>query len=198
MNRRELIKIAAVLLGGSLSSTISSAVIANADNANSTRAPQNPFFDADARKSVAILAELIIPKTDTPGAIEAGVPDFIELIVSEWYTDLERQVFLTGLADIEDYSKKAFGKSFRLCDRKEQTAALTWSEKQSKSHRGSSRPGDNTLSEDAPFFLKMKELTVLGYYTSEIGATQELIYNPMPMKYDGDINFADVGRQWSS
>jgi hypothetical protein len=197
MNRREVVKIAAIFLGGSLSNSISSAVIANAgSNANAAIAA-NAFFDTDASNMVAILSELIIPETDTPGAIEAAVPAFIELIVSDWYTEKERDIFLEGLTALEKYCKKTSGKGFSQCASEEQIAALKWAEKESKSFRSKARPGDNTLSETAPFFLKLKELTVLGYYTSEVGAKQELIYNPMPMKYEGDLNFVDVGRQWS-
>lgn len=197
MNRREVVKIAAILLGGSLSGSISSAAIANAVGGIHKAKAANAFFDSESSKSVAILVELIIPETDTPGAIEAGVPAFVELIVSDWYTDKEREIFLEGLAALDKFCQKSFGKSFSRCDTDAQIGALKWVERESKSYRSNAAPGDNTLSEDAPFFLKLKELSVLGYYTSEIGATQELIYNPMPMTYDGDINFVDVGRQWS-
>ena len=52
--------------------------------------------------------------------------------------------------------------------------------------------------ERSPFFFKLKLLTVLGYYTSEIGATNELAFNPVPARYDGDVDFAKVGKQWTS
>ncbi len=54
------------------------------------------------------------------------------------------------------------------------------------------------VDENTPFFAKIKELTVIGYYSSEVGAKQELAYNPMPMRYEGDYDYAKTGgRQWS-
>ena len=53
------------------------------------------------------------------------------------------------------------------------------------------------VDQNTPFFTKLKELTVLGYFTSEVGAKQALAYNPMPMRYDGDYDFDKVGREWS-
>ncbi|MBK8991508.1 MAG: gluconate 2-dehydrogenase subunit 3 family protein [Gammaproteobacteria bacterium] len=47
----------------------------------------------------------------------------------------------------------------------------------------------------APFFAKLRELTVVGYFSSELGATEFLEYNPMPMRYDGDFDF-EVGTHW--
>ena len=53
------------------------------------------------------------------------------------------------------------------------------------------------IDERTPFFAKLKELTVVGYFSSEVGATEFLEYNPMPMRYDGDFDFAEVGTHWS-
>jgi hypothetical protein len=63
------------------------------------------------------------------------------------------------------------------------------------------KPGDGILhvsDEKSPFFFKLKQLTVLGYYTSEVGGTKELSYNPVPGSYEGDYDFDKVGHQWSS
>ena len=90
MDRREILKMAAVVLGGTLSGSLSAAVMAGV---NASGEVSRQLFDASGRKSLVILAELIIPETDTPGAVAAGVPDFIELMVSDWYTDTERTLF---------------------------------------------------------------------------------------------------------
>ena len=117
--------------------------------------------------------------------------------MSDWYTDAEREIFADGLIQLESYSKKQFNKPFNDCRHEQQKTALQWSEESSKNDKVIAVPGSTNSNELAPFFYKLKELTVLGYYTSEVGAKQELIYNPIPMKYDGDIEFSDVGRQWS-
>lgn len=196
MDRRELLKMAAVVLGGTLSASVSSAVMAGI---NTGRKPSKKAFDASSRQSIEIVAELIIPETDTPGAIAAGVPDFIELMFSDWYTDTERKVFTEGLNAMLAHCQKTYNTAFNQCNNSQQTEALKWSEKESRKHTAMpSSPLAPSIDELAPFFVKIKELTVLGYYTSEVGATQELRYNPMPMKYDGDVDYDKIGRQWTS
>lgn len=195
MNRRETLKMAAVVLGGVLSESLSAAVMAGV---NPSGKVSRQLFDASGRKTLEILAELIIPETDTPGAIAAGVPDFIEVMVSDWYTDTERKVFLDGLHELSEYCQQTYGKKINDCSNDEQVSALQWSEQESKKYPAKqSSPLSRAIDENSPFFTKIKELTVLGYYTSEVGAKQELRYNPMPMKYDGNLDFSDVGRQWS-
>jgi hypothetical protein len=148
----------------------------------------------------AVLAELIIPATDTPGAIEAGVPAFIEMMVSDWYTATERSLFIEGLAALNEYCVNQYSKAFLEVGEAQQIKALEHQETLALAYQA---PVDPTAflmpkeDEHAPFFDKLKELVVIGYYHSEVGATQELIYQPMPMGYR-DIPFVEVGRQWSS
>lgn len=93
MNRREILKITAMLLGAGLSGSLSQQVLAGA---LPTAKAAKRVFDDRTRKVVAVLAELIIPKTDTPGAIEAGAPAFIEMMVGDWFDDGERKIFFEG------------------------------------------------------------------------------------------------------
>ena len=195
MNRRELLRRAALLLGGAVSSSVSQALLASVIS----RKAQKPYFNSHQSETVNIAAELIIPATDTPGALQAGVPDFIEMMVSEWYTETERDIFLSGLSDLDVHCQGAGARDFPGASTEQQTAALIAAEQAGKGHPGASPMAamSKTVDETVPFFLKIKELTVLGYYSSEVGAKQELAYNPMPMRYDGNFPFAEVGRQWS-
>jgi hypothetical protein len=160
-------------------------------------------FPGETRQDVSLIADLIIPPTDTPGAVAAGVPEFIELMVADWYTDAERRAFFEGLEKLNAYCAETFGHSFSRCAPEEQTAALEDAERQALEYAAehSAKHSDPVFSEEtdehAPFFAKIKELTVLGYYTSEIGATEELKYNPVPGRYDGAYRFAKVRTQWS-
>ena len=147
-----------------------------------------------------ILAALVIPATDTPGAIEAGVPAFIDRLYSDWYSDQERQIFAGGLAQLEDYCLEHYGQAFVKCSATQQTEALSAADHESRDYqvrRGITFFTGLDIGPDAPFFIKLKHLTVIGYYMSEVGATQELVYKPTPHHYDGDYDFAKVGRQWS-
>jgi hypothetical protein len=196
MNRRTLLKNTAMLLGGLLSSSVTRAVLAGVDGRVGI---ERPVFTGMQKEKCAVLTEMIIPTTDTPGAIAAGVPHFVELMVSDWYTPREREIFFMGLETLDQCSEDRFGIRFLEGTADQRIALLEQAEEDAEQYKppaGGSplRPQED---EEKPFFQKIKELTVLGYYTSEIGAKQELSYLPMPMKY-GDIELAEVGRQWSS
>jgi hypothetical protein len=151
------------------------------------------------RAMVAQLAELIIPTTDTPGAIAAGVPAFIDHIVSTWCTPKERAIFAAGLTALDAFCQAQYGCAFTACDARQRELALADAEQRARGYR--SPAGGSIFSdtdEDAPFFYKLKQLTVLGYYTSEVGGTQELRYEPVPGRYDGDVDFNEIGREWSA
>lgn len=201
MNRRDILKYMMMATGTGFTGSLAQQVMAGA---MPTATPSKALFDEVTAKKVAVLAEMIIPKTDTPGAIEAGVPKFIEMMVSDWYNDGEREIFFAGLAALDTFCDKEFKKPFLKCKPEQQVLALKDAEAQTRGKGGfggglplvSDLQGKTTDAK-SPFFTKIKELTVLGYYTSEVGAQQELVYNPMPMRYEGDYDFVKVGKQWS-
>lgn len=190
MERRQLLKLTALLIGSAVSGSCSRALDSAA---NLHAAPSGDAMDQDVLAEIARLAELIIPETDTPGAIEAGVPNFIHNVVYNWYTDEERAIFIRGLEELDALSDAEVGTRFIAAPEAVQIAILERLE--------ASLPPDPSVSEggggDAPFFAKLKELTVIGYYTSEIGASIEHRYIPVPGRYEGDALLENLGRQWS-
>lgn len=138
-------------------------------------APDSPF-DAHQRATVDQISELIMPATDTPGARAAGVVGFIEVIVGEYYRDDERAAFLRGLADVDARCRALFATTFVACTEPQQVAVLTGMDAESRA-----------MPRGAPqhIFARLKGLTLYGYYTSEIGYTQELLQTFMPGRYDG-------------
>jgi hypothetical protein len=161
--------------------------------------PEKRALGAPRRLLIEALAELIIPETDTPGAIAAGVPDFIDQIVSNWYTETERQIFLDGLTAINARCQSEYDQGFVDCSSQQQTDALSHFETLAKGYKPPPRDMfDRNDPEDTPFFTKIKELTVYGYYTSETGATQELRWVPMPGEYLVDYPLSKVGRSWAN
>ena len=170
MNRRTLLQILALAASGVLHAK-----------------PAASKLDEKQQKILAELAELILPRTDTPGAIDAGVPAFIDHIVSDWYTPTERAIFVEGLRVVA------------AADPAQRVGALQSLEQQAASYVPP--PGTSVFGkpdERSPFFFKLKLLTVLGYYTSEVGSTTELAFNPVPGRYDGNVDFATLGKQWTS
>jgi len=197
VNRREILKIAAAVMGAGLSGSLSTNVLAGLAP---TDKPSRIVFDESSRQAVAVLAEMIIPKTETPGAIEAGAPAFIEMMVADWFNDGERKIFFDGLATLGEFCKSQFQKNFLACDEAQRVAALKDAEKRALTYKSNAPMIDVSqkyIDPNTPFFTKLKELTVLGYFTSEVGAKQVLSYNPMPMRYEGDYDFSKVGREWS-
>lgn len=198
MNRRELLKRTSLLLGGMLTASLVRGVTAGEE---SLRKAAVPLFTAPQRQQVSLLAELIIPTTDTPGAITAGVPDFIEMMVAEWYTETERRLFMQGLQDLDDWCLDTHGADLLASSEAQQIAALEAMEAIAATYAASELDVEaamlGKIDENTPFFAKLKELTVIGYYTSEVGAKEELAYIPMPMRYEGDIPLAEIGRQWA-
>ena len=144
---------------------------------------------------VATLAELIIPETDTPGARAARVHEFVDNMLADWYEDADRDHFLAELATVAEKAKAAYSKSFLDLTEAEQTELLTAMEAESIAWMEALGNGQGD-PEKPPFFVAMKGLTLFGYYTSEIGATQELRVMPMGV-YRGDVPYDEIGRAWA-
>lgn len=130
--------------------------------------------------TIVAMIDQIIPATDTPGAKEARVNEFIDVILTEWADDEERLNFLDGLADMDKQSRELFGKDFASASPSQQVtllrsmddaAALLRAERQRHAPNTVPEP-DAQLKGD--FFSVFKNITLHGYYTSEIAITKEL------------------------
>ena len=135
--------------------------------------------------TVATIAELIIPATDTPGARAAKVNEFIDLVLAEWFDAADRTSFLEGLADLDARSRGLFARDFTASTPEQQTQILTGLDAELAGLREAEKNGDKVEANTPQrFFRMMKRLTLLGYYTSEVGATEEL-HNPIiPGRYE--------------
>ena len=144
------------------------------------------------------MAEIIIPRTDTPGAIDAGVPRFIELMAADWLNDEERAIFQTGLKDMQERIPLEYGKPFTELDAKTQLGILE--DLEAAASDSSWYDFGNLLRDfisDAPCICQVKELTIWGFFTSELGSTQVLRYDPMPMRFDGELPLASDESSWA-
>ena len=191
MDRREAIKRVGVLMGGVLSASTVAGVLGGCRAEPSAVGYVPQTLSAPQDELVTVLAELIIPETDTPGAEAARVNAFIDKMLGEWFKDDERTRFLDGLTDVEARAQASYSKAFQALNLDEQTALLTALEDEAIAARSDSQAAGR------PFFSMLKELTLVGYYTSEVGATQELRYERAPGRYDGCVPYADLGRAWA-
>ena len=190
MDRREALKRTAWIMGGAISAPAMMGILKGC-TAKPTIDWKPVFLSADQGVLVSQVAEIIIPKTDTPGAKDVGVPGFIDQIVKECFTKEDQDKFLAGLKAFDDEAKKEHGDPFAELDGEQQAAFVK------KVHDAAVNTEDGT---SRPFILALKELTMLGFFTSEPGATQVLQYSPVPGAYKGCIplNEAGNGKTWAT
>jgi len=146
------------------------------------------LFTAEQREAVEAMAEAIIPATDTPGASEAGVTDFIEVIVAEWYDAEQREHFMRGLTHLDEHSEALTGVRFPYAGTETQTAILTGLEAEGSAI--SEAPSDAPT----PFFHQFRGLVLYGYYNSEVGMRDELMFRRFPGRFDGCVDVREVTR----
>ena len=146
----------------------------------------NPHQNA----TLVILTDLIIPETDTPGAKAVRVNEFIDLILTEWAHEDERQRFMAGFAEVDQLSNALFAKDFVDVTPVQQAAVITELDQHLAVERENERNSPyvrrrryNQLSNS--FFASVKYMTLYGYYTSEIGFTKELGKEIIPGAYHG-------------
>ncbi len=192
MNRRELLQRASVLVSGSILG-VDSLLAKNINWDNMEAELSAKGIGLFSKKQVQLLnevADTIIPTTDTPGAKDAKTGQFIAVIVSDCYEPADQKRFLDGLTSLENDCKAKTGKSFMKCTAQERQSFLSELDTAQKAYHKSKKKED-----PAHYFRTMKDLTLWGYFTSEIGATQALRFVEYPGKYTtidykkGDRNF---------
>jgi hypothetical protein len=151
-------------------------------------------FNAHQDATVTTMAELIIPATDTPGAKDVRVNEFIDHIVADWYSDEDRARFLTGLADVDTRTQNIFQKNFVDASPAQQAEILRalGDEMAAATAAVADGPRGYRASEPEPegnFYLMFRQLTLTGYFTSEAGFTQQLHEEIIPGRFDGCVPF---------
>jgi hypothetical protein len=192
IDRREAIRRAALILGGAVSASSIAGVLAGCGRGEVSSLSWKPRALSDEQAElVASIAEHILPQTDTPGARAAGVDRFIDAMVADYHRPEERERFLAGLADVNACATRAHGRAFLRLDAARQRDVLEVLDREAFS------PGNGQAAAQYPFMRTMKELAVLGYYTSEIGATKELRYVRVPGRFDGCVPMTATDRTWA-
>jgi gluconate 2-dehydrogenase gamma chain len=183
MDRRQAVKTLGAMMGASL--LLPASVLAHAEEIMEGNIPKARFFDRRQKRLVAALAECVIPRTDTPGAKDAGVPAWIEVIAQDCLDAKDQARFLEGLKEVEAAAFTKFGKSFVKAAYNDQIALLTDLEKTAILQRKEKK--------DAPpaFLLSFKDLVRFTYVNSKRGATEAFDYLLVPGRWDGS---APVGK----
>ena len=197
MTRRELIQKTSLALGYTLSAPVLMGIL-NGCKANYTLNYTPVFFTEDQAKIISALTDIIIPPTETPGAKDAGVPIFIDTFIDQVFSADDKNKFVAGIEEFSNGCKELHQDKFIDAQLSTQITYAKKVHDDAIKEAGSVSEGWwNNNSIDRPFILKMKELTILGFFTSEVGATQVLQYNMAPGPYQGCVPLETVGKAWA-
>ncbi len=188
MDRREAISRVALLLGG----TVLGAEFFLETGCKSTPEKVSELFSTEQVSFLDEVGDTILPTTSTPGAKAAGVGRFMATMVKDCYKPDDQKVFTKGLSQLDDASQKKNGKKFMESTQQQRTAVLIDLDNEQKAYQKTKKKEDPNH-----YFRMMKELTLLGYFTSEVGATKALRYLPVPGKYDGNVPYKKGEKAWA-
>ncbi|HQQ98346.1 MAG TPA: gluconate 2-dehydrogenase subunit 3 family protein [Cyclobacteriaceae bacterium] len=191
MDRRQALQRAGLVLGYAISAPVIAGIM-NGCKSTPELTYKPVFFTEEQAGLVSEVAAIIIPKTDTPGAKEVGVPAFMDQLIKQCYKKEDQDRFLAGLAEFDDGAKKAYGDSFMDLESAKQKEYVK------KTHDAALDAAKAGTAKDKPFILMAKELTVVGFYTSEEGASKILQYAPVPGAFHGCVPMAEVGKTWAT
>jgi hypothetical protein len=138
------------------------------------------------------IAETMLPETATPGAKAAGVGPFMALMVADAYSPDEQTIFTDGLRALERACHQMHGRSFAAATPAERLSLLERLDREQYEAMQTHEDG-----EPVPYFRMMKELALLGYFTSEIGYTQAMRYAETPGRYEPCIPYAPGDKAWA-
>lgn len=180
MNRREALSSVALLLGG----TVIGGQLFSLAGCKSTPEMVNDLFNSDDVSLMDEIAETIIPETKTPGAKAAKTGAFMALMVKDCYTPEHQQIFTAGLKSINESAQTQYKSSFMDLNAEQRKTMLTALDAEQKKYSE-----DEANKEKPHYFKMMKQLTLLGFFTSEIGGTEVLKYVEVPGRYDACIPY---------
>jgi hypothetical protein len=183
LTRRAAIKNAVALVGGTLTATqlglLSESIAATVEDA-----PPR-FLNQEQYSMLSRVADLIIPETDTPGALGTGVPRFIDMMLTDWASPQRQERYVAGLDHIDQRAQDAGASSFCDSSTEQQMTLLRTLDKE-------------VFAENSTplFFGELKKMVLFAYYSSEIGATIELRFQRIPGDYVPCLPTADNDYAW--
>ena len=189
MNRREAVSRVALLLGGTI---VGAGYFLEGCKPADRKAGQLAEFTPDEVAYLDEIAETILPATDTPGAKDAKVGAFMTVMVKDCYEERDQKEFRRGMEKINELSNKKFDKNFMLITPQQRHDLLVELDKEALEHLKNKKDDEATH-----YFRLMKELTLLGYFTSEPGATKALRYVETPGRYEGCIPYKKGDKAWA-
>jgi len=209
MERREAVKYISVLLGGTV---IGANAFITGCKTNSGNIHE---WSEDDIAYLNEVGETILPQTSTPGAKAADVGRFMTVMVNDCYEEGDQKVFREGMTRLNDAADKKFNNRFMKLSPQQRHDLLVELDKESKDYQ--KKVDDFNKNEEAKdsdetargnlkyvrqhmsphYFFMMKQLTMLGYFTSKVGMTQALRYEPVPGRYEGCVPYKKGDKAWA-
>ena len=197
MDRRELLRKSAFAMGVTLSAPAITSILNSCSPSKAPLSWQPKVFNEEQARTIGAIADSILPKTDTPGALELMVDRFVDIMVDVGYASEEKATFIDELNVFIATSKKKYGNAFEDCSDEEKSEQLSAAEKSSGQYVGTVWGTNLAEQESLGFYRKLKGLILLGYYTSEEIGKNVLSYDPVPGKQLGCIPLSEVGNSWT-
>jgi hypothetical protein len=224
ITRREAVLRVTVMLGG-IALVGGSALITGCREGEEKKPTTSDAgsFSPDEIAFLDEVADTILPTTSTPGAKAAKTGAFMAVMVRDTYEPRDQQVFRAGMKSIDDATQKAYSTSFMKATPQQRLSVLEALDKDQKSYMDARRDAEKKEAEKhltdqrkeaapgadvgaataitqkppAHYFRMMKELALLGYFTSEIGMTQALRYVEAPGRYDPCVPYKPGEKAWA-
>ncbi len=203
IDRREAIRRVSALLGGAAfigGSALMAACArergAGVDSATvigATPEPRQTMFTAEEVAYLDEIAETILPETSTPGAKAARCGVFMAVMVQDCYEPKDQEIFRAGLVSLNEASRKAHGIPFMQATPEQRTALLTAIDKEAIDYHAAKKK-----DEPNHYFRMVKELALLGYFTSAVGMTKALRYVETPGRFDPCVPHAKGETIWAA
>jgi len=184
MNRRELLRMIGLATGVAFIG--GNTLLAGCATSSSAALT---FSAADAELLDAV-TETILPRTDTPGARDAEVGSFMQIFVNDCYSPAEQATFHAGLLQLERRSAEEYGGKFNSLTAEQRLALINTLDSEARQQLASGG--------EAHYFTMIKQLTLFGFFTSEVGGTQALRHVPVPGRFDGCVSYEEGQPAWAT
>ena len=188
ISRREFVSRLSAGYGAALTPGVLAAIVSGCQPAEGA----GDFLEPRELQIVSDLADAIIPETDTPGARDAGVPQYIDMMLREFAPEKNVENCRAQLAWVAGWLDERNATGLGEVDSTERRQLLQLLDDQAFGDD----PPDGGPAGDPALFALIKPLTVAGYYTSQAGAQLEL-HQPPFGPYRGDVPFDEIGKSWS-
>lgn len=173
------------MLGGTVSAAQLGPLASALAAANEETAPR--YLGAAQFELLERIVDLVIPESDTPGALAAGIHRFIDMMLADWASADSRARYTDALQRIDNRAMDLTGAAFVALSVEQQFAVLQDADRAAY-----------TDGADDSTFRDLKKLILFGYYSSEQGGSVELKYDRLPGGYPGCVSLSEIGRSWSS